>query len=160
MSSGIISLVSRKNLIENALAFGFVSQMCAVAALADEKMVDNEFIETDTGLKYKVIKEGNGAIPIPQNSVKAHYTGWLNGFGDDEGSVKFDSSYDRRKPFTFKAGAGQVIKGWDESVLNMKVGEKRQIIVPPELGYGKRGAGGVIPPNATLYFDIELLGIL
>jgi peptidylprolyl isomerase len=115
-----------------------------------------DFITTDSGLRYKVIKEGDGAIPSAGTNVKAHYTGWLDGFNSDK---KFDSSRDRGRPFSFKAGAGQVIRGWDESFLSMKVGERRQIIIPPRLGYGDRGAGGIIPGGATLYFDVELLAI-
>ena len=89
--------------------------------------------------------------------MKAHYTGWLDDF---ESTKKFDSSRDRGRPFTFKVGAGQVIKGWDEAFSEMKVGERRRIILPSNLAYGDRGAGGVIPPKATLYFDVELLSIV
>eukprot|EP00386_Alphamonas_edax_P002510 GDKI01007500.1.p1 GENE.GDKI01007500.1~~GDKI01007500.1.p1 ORF type:complete len:123 (-),score=24.87 GDKI01007500.1:246-614(-) len=86
--------------------------------------------------------------------VDTHYSGWLDGF---DGQNKFDSSRDRGRPFSFQAGVGQVIAAWDEAILDMQVGERRQIIVPPNLGYGSRGAGGVIPGNATLYFDMELI---
>lgn len=99
-------------------------------------------------------KEGTGAQPTPNTMVKAHYTGWLDEF---QSIKKFDSSRDRGRPFSFKVGAGQVIRGWDESFLDMKVGERRNIIIPPRLGYGDRGAGGIIPGGATLYFDVELL---
>ena len=116
----------------------------------------NGFITTESGLKYKVTKEGTGAIPSPGQSVKAHYTGWLDGF---DGDKKFDSSRDRNRPFSFRVGQGQVIRGWDESFLSMKVGERRQLILSPRLAYGDRGAGGVIPGGATLYFDVELLAI-
>ncbi|GFH56204.1 peptidylprolyl isomerase [Chaetoceros tenuissimus] len=115
-----------------------------------------DYTTTESGLRYKVTKEGTGAVPAPGQTVKAHYTGWLDGF---DSIKKFDSSRDRGRPFTFKAGAGQVIRGWDESFLDMKVGERRNIIIPSRLGYGDRGAGGIIPGGATLYFDVELLAI-
>ncbi|MDJ0732726.1 MAG: FKBP-type peptidyl-prolyl cis-trans isomerase [Nostocaceae cyanobacterium] len=118
-----------------------------------EKMSDANVITTDSGLKYEVLKEGDGATPTPGQNVTVHYTGTL------EDGTKFDSSRDRGRPFSFKIGVGQVIKGWDEGVGTMKVGERRKLIIPSELGYGSRGAGGVIPPNATLIFDVELLKI-
>ena len=112
----------------------------------------NEVI-TASGLKYTDEKIGDGNSPKSGEMVTVHYTGTL-----PEGK-KFDSSRDRDEPFTFQIGTGQVIKGWDEGVLTMKVGGKRKLTIPPELGYGSRGAGGVIPPNATLIFDVELLSI-
>ncbi|WP_250121538.1 FKBP-type peptidyl-prolyl cis-trans isomerase [Chroococcidiopsis sp. CCMEE 29] len=121
--------------------------------IANNTMSDANTVTTDSGLKYVQLKEGTGATPKPGQTVSVHYTGTL------EDGTKFDSSRDRGKPFSFKLGAGQVIKGWDEGISNMKVGERRQLIIPPELGYGARGAGGVIPPNATLIFDVELLKI-
>ena len=100
---------------------------------------------------------GEGDSPMAGDTVKVHYTGWLDEF--ETGRV-FDSSYDRRSPLVFKVGVKQVIAGWDEALLSgMKVGGKKQVIIPPALGYGTRGAGGVIPPNATLYFNMELVGI-
>ncbi|KAL7527265.1 hypothetical protein ACHAXR_003332 [Thalassiosira sp. AJA248-18] len=115
-----------------------------------------DYTTTKSGMKYLVTKEGDGAIGWGQ-LVKAHYTGWLDGFDSDK---KFDSSRDRGQPFQFKVGAGEVIRGWDEAFATMKVGERRKIILPSWLAYGDRGAGGVIPGGATLYFDVELLEIL
>ncbi len=108
--------------------------------------------ETASGLKYLDLKKGQGASPKKGQSVVVHYSGWLK-----KGGKKFDSSVDRGEPFAFRVGVGQVIRGWDEGVLSMKVGGKRKLIIPPKLGYGARGAGGLIPPNATLIFEVELL---
>ena len=108
---------------------------------------------TASGLQYWDIVIGSGALAAPGATVKVHYTGWLTS-GD-----KFDSSVDRGEPFSFQLGAGQVIKGWDEGVAGMKVGGKRQLRIPPALGYGAQGAGSAIPPNATLIFDVELLDV-
>jgi FKBP-type peptidyl-prolyl cis-trans isomerase len=116
--------------------------------------VEGKGKSTSSGLQYWDLKEGTGATASAGKSVSVHYTGWLAKDGK-----KFDSSVDRGQPFMFQLGAGQVIKGWDEGVSGMKVGGKRQLRIPPELGYGARGAGGVIPPNATLIFDVELLAI-
>jgi FKBP-type peptidyl-prolyl cis-trans isomerase len=117
----------------------------------------NQVIEMPNGLKYTDTKTGDGATATPGNKVSVHYTGWL--YNNEAKGAKFDSSVDRGKPFQFTLGAHQVIAGWDEGVAGMKVGGKRTLIIPPELGYGARGAGGVIPPNATLMFDVELLGV-
>src|ERR1017187_3168837 len=108
---------------------------------------------TVTELKIEETKVGTGAEAVTGKSVSVHYTGWLTD------GTKFDSSKDRGQPFSFQLGAGQVIKGWDQGVAGMKVGGVRKLTIPPELGYGARGAGGVIPPNATLVFEVELLGV-
>jgi len=122
--------------------------LIAVPASAADKTVT-----TATGLKYIDVVVGKGASPVAGKQVTVHYTGTL-----DNGK-KFDSSVDRKEPFTFVIGVGQVIPGWDEGVMTMKVGGKRKLIIPAKLGYGSRGAGGVIPPNATLHFDVELLNV-
>ncbi|MBL1211307.1 FKBP-type peptidyl-prolyl cis-trans isomerase [Geminocystis sp. GBBB08] len=111
-----------------------------------------------TGLKYIEIQAGDGETPKRGQKVTVHYTGYLAEEGFKRGK-KFDSSLDRNQPFTFTIGVGQVIKGWDEGVANMSVGTKSTLIIPPDLGYGARGAGGAIPPNSTLIFDVELLEI-
>jgi FKBP-type peptidyl-prolyl cis-trans isomerase len=108
---------------------------------------------TATGLQYWDITMGTGTEAAAGKEVKVHYTGWLTD------GQKFDSSVDRGEPFTFHLGAGEVIPGWDQGVAGMKVGGKRQLKIPPTLGYGERGAGGVIPPNATLVVDVQLLGV-
>lgn len=111
-------------------------------------------------MKITDVKVGTGAEAAKGNTVSVHYTGWLyDGAGTDIKGPKFDSSRDRNEPFSFKVGAGRVIQGWDEGVAGMKVGGQRTLIIPPEKGYGSRGAGGVIPPNATLVFDVELLEV-
>ncbi|MES2423429.1 MAG: FKBP-type peptidyl-prolyl cis-trans isomerase [Pseudomonadota bacterium] len=113
-------------------------------------------ITTPSGLQYEDTVTGDGAEAAAGQRVTVHYTGWL--FNDGQQGAKFDSSKDRNDPFKFSLGAGMVIRGWDEGVAGMKVGGQRTLIIPSDLGYGPRGAGGVIPPNATLKFDVELLG--
>jgi peptidylprolyl isomerase len=110
---------------------------------------------TGTGLQYEDTKPGEGATAAPGKTCVMHYTGWL--WVDGAKGTKFDSSLDRGQPFSFGLGKGQVIKGWDEGVAGMKTGGSRTLLIPPDLGYGPRGAGGVIPPNATLLFEVQLL---
>jgi FKBP-type peptidyl-prolyl cis-trans isomerase FkpA len=114
-------------------------------------------ITTASGLLYLDTTTGDGPLAASGQQVTVHYTGWL--YVDGAQGAKFDSSKDRGDPFAFSLGAGMVIKGWDEGVAGMQVGGARTLIIPPALGYGARGAGGVIPPNATLKFDVELLGV-
>ena len=110
-------------------------------------------VTTPSGLKYTDEVVGRGDAPSKGKKVRVHYTGKLTN------GKKFDSSHDRKEPFEFTIGVGQVIRGWDEGVMSMKVGGKRQLTIPPDLGYGARGAPPVIPPNAELIFDVELLGV-
>ena len=112
---------------------------------------------TASGLKIIDTTVGTGAAPAKGQKCSMHYTGWL--YMNGQKGAKFDSSLDRREPFSFALGQGQVIRGWDEGVAGMQVGGKRTLIIPSEMGYGARGAGGVIPPNATLMFDVELLAV-
>ncbi|MGM3306509.1 FKBP-type peptidyl-prolyl cis-trans isomerase [Anabaena sp. WFMT] len=121
--------------------------------IASKIMSDEKVVTTPSGLKYVELAQGSGATPEKGKTVVVHYTGTL------EDGTKFDSSRDRGQPFSFKIGVGQVIQGWDEGLSTMKVGDRRKLIIPSELGYGSRGAGNVIPPHATLIFDVELLDI-
>jgi peptidylprolyl isomerase len=114
---------------------------------------DDAVVQTASGLGYVDLVDGQGARPAAGDSVSVHYTGWL------KDGTKFDSSLDRGQPFEFAIGRGRVIRGWDEGVASMKVGGKRKLIIPAHLGYGERGAGGLIPPGATLIFEVELLGV-
>lgn len=123
------------------------------APAAPSAVAASDYVSTTSGLKYYDFQVGTGAAPQKGQQVTVHYTGWLLEGG------KFDSSLDRGEPFRFAIGMGQVIPGWDEGVLSMKVGGKRQLVIPAELGYGAQGAGGVIPPNATLIFEVELLEV-
>lgn len=117
-------------------------------------------VSSITTLQTTELKEGTGATAVAGRPVSVHYTGWLYSESAAENKgTKFDSSVDRGQPFQFALGAGQVIPGWDQGVAGMKVGGSRRLIIPPAMGYGSRGAGGVIPPNATLVFDVELLGV-
>jgi len=131
----------------------------AAAAIAPQaaRAQGGKPITTPSGLQYIDVKVGTGASPRPGQTCVMHYTGWL--YENGAKGKKFDSSVDRNEPFEFPIGQRRVIAGWDEGVATMKVGGKRTLIIPPALGYGARGAGGVIPPNATLIFDVELLGL-
>lgn len=131
-----------------------VTGTVAPAAVQKPVQKENPVITTASGLQYVDQVVGTGATPTAGKSVTVHYTGWLQ-----SNKQKFDSSVDRGQPFVFTIGVGQVIRGWDEGVLSMKVGGKRQLIIPASLGYGARGAGNVIPPNSTLVFDVELLSV-
>jgi FKBP-type peptidyl-prolyl cis-trans isomerase len=144
-------------LIRFACAVLVLAIAAAAPPLGRVDAAANQVIEMPNGLKYTDTKTGDGAAATPGNKVSVHYTGWL--YNNGAKGTKFDSSVDRGQPFQFTLGAHQVIAGWDEGVAGMKVGGKRTLIIPPELGYGARGAGGVIPPNATLMFDVELLGV-
>ncbi|NJN30098.1 MAG: FKBP-type peptidyl-prolyl cis-trans isomerase [Synechococcales cyanobacterium RM1_1_8] len=130
-----------------------IANLAAPSPADPELSAATELITLDSGLQYLDLVAGDGASPQKGQTVKVHYTGTL------EDGTQFDSSRDRKRPFSFKIGVGQVIKGWDEGVATMKVGGRRQLVIPAALAYGDRGAGGVIPPGATLLFDVELLGI-
>jgi peptidylprolyl isomerase len=122
-----------------------------------DKEKSKKMTKTESGLQYRDVKEGTGAQPKTGQTCVVHYTGWL--WENNEKGKKFDSSKDRGDMFSFPVGEGRVIKGWDEGVSTMKVGGKRELLIPPDLGYGARGAGGVIPPNATLFFEVELFEV-
>jgi len=135
--------------------------LCVVivyAVLRIPQAMSTAKVTTSSGLQYVDLTVGNGDVAKAGDQVSVHYTGWLQNSDGSKGR-KFDSSKDRGQPFQFALGQGQVIKGWDEGVQGMKVGGVRELIIPPALGYGQRGAGGVIPPNATLIFEVELLRV-
>ena len=144
-------------MIARSLAAASLAALLSTAALAADNAAPTKTsgkpTATPSGLKYFELKKGTGPEAKAGANVKVHYTGWLTD------GKKFDSSVDRGQPFEFKLGAGMVIKGWDEGVAGMKVGGTRTLIIPPDMGYGARGAGGVIPPNATLVFEVELLAV-
>ncbi|HVG07764.1 MAG TPA: FKBP-type peptidyl-prolyl cis-trans isomerase [Thermoanaerobaculia bacterium] len=136
-----------------AAAFPFLISACADRNGKADHQSDATEVATRTGIKYVDLEVGKGPEATPGKTVEVHYTGWL------EDGTKFDSSLDRQEPFTFRLGAGEVIEGWDQGVAGMKVGGKRKLTIPPELGYGDEGSGGVIPPGATLIFEVKLLGV-
>jgi peptidylprolyl isomerase len=140
-----------------ALITALAGLFAAITPTAATAQTAGTTMTTSSGLKITDSKVGTGATPKPGQICVMHYTGWLYEGGAK--GKKFDSSVDRGQPFEFPIGQGRVIRGWDEGVATMKVGGKRTLIIPPELGYGARGAGGVIPPNATLIFDVELLDV-
>ena len=144
--------------LRSALTAALLISACTIAAAAKEPTVTTAPVPT--ALEITDVKTGKGpAIAAGQTAV-VHYTGWLYSAGaPDHKGKKFDSSRDRNDPFSFQVGGGEVIGGWDQGVVGMQAGGQRRLVIPPSLGYGARGAGGVIPPNATLLFDIELLSI-
>jgi peptidylprolyl isomerase len=137
-------------------ALAFLTALAGITAAFTPAEAQAVMTKPD-GLEIIELKAGTGATPHTGQTVVVHYTGWL--YENGKKGAKFDSSVDRGTPFEFPIGTQQVIAGWDEGVATMKVGGKRTLIIPPALGYGARGAGGVIPPNATLIFDVELLGV-
>jgi peptidylprolyl isomerase len=140
-----------------AAALGGALALTALVATPASAQTQGKTMTTASGLQIADSKIGTGAQPKTGQTCVMHYTGWL--YDNGVKGAKFDSSLDRGEPFEFAIGRGQVIKGWDEGVATMQVGGKRTLIIPPQLGYGARGAGGVIPPNATLIFDVELLSV-
>lgn len=128
------------------------SFVCMLVIVVPMMCQAGKTMTTPSGLKVEILQEGNGPLPKPGQTVSVHYVGTL------QDGKKFDSSRDRGTPITFALGKGQVIRGWDEGLALMKVGSRARLTIPPELGYGVRGAGNVIPPNATLFFDVELVG--
>ncbi len=163
----------RRRAGDAATLFGFVALTVAAIAFAQTGQIpakpsadtassslSSKIGAQVTELKKIDTKQGDGADAVAGKTVIVHYTGWLYDPSVPDGhGTKFDSSLDRKSPFGFMLGAGRVIKGWDEGVAGMKVGGKRTLVIPPQMGYGERGAGGVIPPNATLIFDVELLEV-
>ncbi len=149
------------SLLTLAAVLGFSLVVATGGRAANPGQVDDsknkKWTKTESGLQYLDDKQGTGESPKSGRACVMHYTGWL--WENDAKGKKFDSSKDRGQPFEFTIGVGDVIKGWDEGVATMKVGGKRQLLIPPALGFGRRGYGRVIPPNATLLFEVELLGV-
>ena len=149
--------VTRRQMIALSFAVIVGASLIPQAPAAAQAAGAEKMTTTASGLQFTDTTVGTGASPTKGQTCVMHYTGWL--YNDGVKGKKFDSSLDRGQPFEFKIGQGQVIGGWDEGVASMKIGGKRTLIIPPALGYGAHGAGGVIPPNATLIFDVELLGV-
>jgi peptidylprolyl isomerase len=143
--------------IHGFLPAALAAALAFATAIAQEKKSERKMNSSTSGLQWTDTKEGTGPSPKPGQTCVMDYTGWL--WVDGAKGKKFDSSVDRGTPFEFPIGQGRVIKGWDEGVSTMKVGGKRTLLIPPQLGYGTRGAGGVIPPNATLLFEVELIAV-
>ena len=156
MAARLLNSVSRRAgaLLIITASLGLQGALAADAPAA----VAPAIVKTESGLQYQDVVVGKGPLAAPGKAVRVHYTGWLQN-PDGSAGQKFDSSRDRGDPFAFPLGGGQVIRGWDEGVAGMHVGGQRKLIIPAALGYGARGAGGVIPPNANLLFDVELLGV-
>jgi peptidylprolyl isomerase len=148
---------SRRTIIQAAFAAAAAAASSPLIATTASAQTAGKPMTTASGLQIIDSSVGTGASPKSGQICVMHYTGWL--YQDGKKGKKFDSSVDRNEPFEFPIGQHRVIAGWDEGVASMKVGGKRTLIIPPELGYGARGAGGVIPPNATLMFDVELLAV-
>jgi FKBP-type peptidyl-prolyl cis-trans isomerase FkpA len=163
MRTGVVSKAFAKAVpsATNMLACAFAAALATIVISAMPTIAAaqaaGQTVTTPSGLKITDTQVGSGATPKAGQTCVMHYTGWL--YENGAKGKKFDSSLDRGQPFQFPLGRRQVIAGWDEGVATMKVGGKRTLIIPPELGYGARGAGGVIPPNATLIFDVELLDV-
>lgn len=152
------ALIHVRSVVALALSLLAIFSAGIVFQVANEAQAQTGNVMTsETGLKTEDTKVGTGASPKTGQICVMHYTGWL--YENGQKGTKFDSSVDRGEPFEFPIGTGRVIRGWDEGVASMKVGGKRTLIIPPDLGYGARGAGGVIPPNATLMFEVELLDV-
>jgi peptidylprolyl isomerase len=155
LSSVTLALVLPARADEKAAPAKPAAPAAAAPAASDKK--ESKMTKTPSGLQYEDTVAGTGASPKTGQTCVMHYTGWL--YENGAKGKKFDSSLDRGQPFEFPIGQGRVIQGWDEGVATMKVGGKRTLVIPPAIGYGARGAGGVIPPNATLLFEVELVGV-
>lgn len=153
LGSGRMAIAATPAATDRTDAITDADQETSTDAMPEANKPNRTVITTESKLQYVDLEVGTGVMPQSGQTVTVHYTGTL------EDGTQFDSSRDRNRPFSFRIGVSQVIRGWDEGVMSMRVGGRRQLIIPPDLGYGSRGAGGVIPPNATLIFDVELLGV-